>query len=520
MRRIVFCLLLPPLAASSQPYAPSEVLTAAQLNASFAAKTNITDLAGTGLSQGANLVGYQSGYAGAAARTLAQKAGDVVSVLDFAGCDPTGASYSTSCMQAAHNTGLLIYYPPGRYKFTTLTIPGGGILGAGQYTTTLITTDTSSSDIITYTGTLGGTFREFNIYGQAGKSGGAAINVNSSSVDVSGMRFFHLVCNQFPTCIHFTTGALWSIASSNFYNFFVNGLLVDNRVNGDSGDSVVSDSQFESVPYSTSNGIQQVSAGGLKIVGSKFNNLGIGYLLNLAALVGTPSTSDLMIVGNSFENCANSAVQFQRQNGSTSLYRGIVITGNQILVSSASGTAIYSSDSSNFLTNVNIGHNDIFVAGTKNAAGVILDYISGFLIDGLTAQGSGGANTVGIRIGTHTTNGKVGINEIKGFGHSTNLPASVSWVRHDVQTGTLNVTTGSAYVGSLYQGSATITFAKGFEADVAPTFADVSVSVTGTTGGGVGVLVTNVSATQLNVIVIGATNGGSVPIQWTVRGLL
>lgn len=67
---------------------------------------------------------YKAPNAGSGARSLPSKLGDLVSILDFPGCDKSGASDSTSCIQAALNSGAQsVYVPAGRYKHSGLVLP-------------------------------------------------------------------------------------------------------------------------------------------------------------------------------------------------------------------------------------------------------------------------------------------------------------------------------------------------------------------------------------------------------------
>lgn len=67
---------------------------------------------------------YKAPDAGSGARSLPSKLGDLVSILDFPGCDKSGASDSTSCIQAALNSGAQsVYVPAGRYKHSGLVLP-------------------------------------------------------------------------------------------------------------------------------------------------------------------------------------------------------------------------------------------------------------------------------------------------------------------------------------------------------------------------------------------------------------
>jgi pectate lyase-like protein len=154
---LLLCLLS---AAASAQYVPGRVLTAAELNASLAAKTNNVAAAITGgtiddTSIGLTVSGtgafsspsstvanpsfnFLANGTGAVARTLASKLGDVASVRDY-GADPTGSVDSTAAFQYALNASKNVFAPAGTYKLSgTLTQSGPAyIFGAGQEVTFL-----------------------------------------------------------------------------------------------------------------------------------------------------------------------------------------------------------------------------------------------------------------------------------------------------------------------------------------------------------------------------------------------
>lgn len=457
---------------------------------------------------------------GAVSRTVSAKLAESISVLDF-GADNTGAIDSTPSMIAAHATGKLIYYPAGVYKCTSgITIPGGGIVGDGAYLTFINTTDTTSANIFNYTGANAGLFENFQLQTNTGpgqKSGGYGIVVGPVSGEVSAMRFWQIVMNNIPGNISFVRASLWSMNSCNFYGFTGNSILIDNLNNGDSGDSAIQGCIWTSVGNASAIAINQVSSGGIKIVDNKFNNLQIGYLLNLGAVVGWTSTSDLVINGNSFENCSNSAIQMQRQGGATTTFQNVNIGDNQFLVSSAAGAGVYSNDASGFLSAVNVTGNVFVVTGTAGAAGILFDYVTNFLIGDNTMQGSGGTST-GVLCGVHSVAGRVATNQIRGFQFAVNASTGVAVTKADVQSGTVVVTTGTVY-GSLFAGNANVTFPTAFEAGAPLVITDAQVSVANTSNGGISAYAVGISQTVLSVEAIGITSGGTVTVNWRVQGV-
>jgi hypothetical protein len=96
----------------------------------FAADTNLrTDLASSAGGKGDSLVATKQSGTGAVARTIHDKAGEIVSVKDY-GATGNGAADDTAAIQAAVNSlsltgiGDRIYFPKGTYKVTgTITIP-------------------------------------------------------------------------------------------------------------------------------------------------------------------------------------------------------------------------------------------------------------------------------------------------------------------------------------------------------------------------------------------------------------
>ncbi|ACR28723.1 transporter [Burkholderia glumae] len=175
MKKIVFTLtaafallfsFVPRLAVAQ--FVPGQILTAQQLNSAFAAVTaNALPLSGgtlTGPLQGtaatfnsgsfaslsssgpvtfssplafssggtgattalgatSNLQ-FQASLSGASGRSVASKLSDVVSILDFPGCDKTGVVDSTACIQAALNSGArTVYIPAGQYRESGLVLP-------------------------------------------------------------------------------------------------------------------------------------------------------------------------------------------------------------------------------------------------------------------------------------------------------------------------------------------------------------------------------------------------------------
>lgn len=474
---------------------------------------------------------YLPPFTGSILTSIAAKLAQSVSVLDF-GADPTGVADSTAAMVAAHAAGKMVYYPAGNYHFNSdagsIVIPGGpggffgtGIIGDGGYQTFLTDTGAGSNDCFNYTGAVAGRFENFQIRPLTSKAGGYGIRVGPASSEVSAMRFLQIVINGLPNCINFVAASRWTVLASQFYSFSGDGITVNNTNVADSGDSCVTNCDFENNNPGSNlacNGIRQIASGGLKVTANKFNNLGIGYLLDL----GASSTSDLLITGNSIENSHIAGVQLQRTSGGA-LFSNAVITGNQFLVNSTTTNSIgiLTNNGAAFLARMIVNGNTFNVPDVGTSAAISIDWVTDPLVSDNVIRGpASGTTSQAIVLGTHNTRAKVGVNTATGFAQrNCNWPAGTNYIASDFQIGTTNVTTSTG-LGSLFSGTVTITFPSSFSTNAAPTLQTCSASVTSVTGGGIAAEVVSVTSTQLVINVIGVTNGGSVPIQWSAGGVL
>ena len=115
-------------------------------------------------STGATLVGYSEGASGSVTRTVAARLQESMSVLDF-GADPTGATDSTSAIQAAINaaynnsiegtfgpdTNKSVYFPAGVYLVSSgITVPGRVCLTAEQGSGATLTTSMASGNLLSF----------------------------------------------------------------------------------------------------------------------------------------------------------------------------------------------------------------------------------------------------------------------------------------------------------------------------------------------------------------------------------
>lgn len=434
-------------------------------------------------------------------------------------CD--GSTDDTTAFTRAGSTGYLIHVPDGvTCKVSSgISITGGGIYGNGSYRSTICTSDTASANVFTYTGTVAGVFRDFALQPCTTKTGGFGLVIQPSAGEVSGMRFQNLIFNGLPNAIDFEAASLWGMTDVWAYNCTGDCYKIQNTNNQDSGDSNIKGGGCNNATSTSANCIHYLGSGGLKVIGMKMNNGGVGLLLDLNTQA-SGSTSDLLVEGCSIENAHFSAFQAQRSSG-TNIFTHIVFVGNQIRVASSSGTSSgwFSNNGSNFLSRVTVNDNVIFVNDTGAATGILADWINDFQATGNNIVGNGGT-AKGIQIGGNMGGTVVvGPNNIRGMGSGANIPTTVQLVPGFFQTGTANVSASTAQ-GSLFQGANTITFPTAFAANAPPQLKDCSVAITsGGGGGGIAAYAVAVTATQFTYEVTSVTNGGSVPTRWSCGGI-
>jgi hypothetical protein len=327
------------------------------------------------------------------------------------GAKGDGSTNNTTAMQAAQITGMLIYYPRGKYLFSTISFTAGGIVGDGEASTYLWSTDTTTANVITVSATNiqpGGNapiFQRFLLGGQSSKTSGAGILVTAPNGENQGARFENVTIYTFPTDLQFGAASNWSIQNCSFINYLNSGILVANTNNPDSGDSVIAGSLFTTAVGSTPVGIGYLSSGGLKVVGNKINGGAYGFFLGLNA---PSSTSDLLLSTNSIENQRVAAIELSRQSG-TAEFSNIVITGNQMAIN-PNGVL---SDASGAFSEVSIVGNIIQLSSGSGTA-IGLYGVTNFNVSSNTLKGNGGSPT-GVAISSASANGMVGLNTYASF---------------------------------------------------------------------------------------------------------
>lgn len=193
----------------------------------------------------------------------------------------------------------------------------------------------------------------------------------------------------------------WHIHHCYFSDFVDVGVVVENTIVPDDGDSLIDGNCVFANASTAYACIRQYSSGGLKIIGNKLVTAQHGYRLDLNA-----DTSDLVISANSIENFSVSAIAIYRTAGT---FNNIAITGNQIALG-ASGIMFDDTDAFFSLATV-VGN----MLSGLTSYGIAIHNASGVVLDANRVAGTGGATVAGIYLGAAVTGVSYGVNQITGF---------------------------------------------------------------------------------------------------------
>ena len=453
------------------------------------------------------------------ARTIANLFGDYISVKDF-GAVGDGATDDTAAMQAAHNSGKLIYYPAGYYNFTSISMThGGGIVGDGPQLTQFFvntassTTGNSISYVSPTTELCGPLFRDFSIYVNGGtpKTEGAFLYVqgNDSASFTSGLYVENVYFYQGGyNHLQLINQVRYTITGCTFQNYSNWGLSLDNPGNTDAGDGTITSCFFNTARTGATIGFVLGGAGGTRFVNNKI--LGGKYCIDVF-LTHNTNSADLLIQNNSLEADQIACINIDRASGATAAIGPIQIQDNEF----GGPFGILSNPSASFIEGMLITGNVIYNEANTSYH-IYLNYIDNLNIVGnLFDLGSGYTIVSAIYIGANCTYGQIKSNQYRRMTTPIINNSTTVIVNEQIQSGTANVNVTTGY-GSLYTGSVSVTFPVPFSS--APTVRATLHDVSGS--GGVSVSVSNVSATGFTGFAVGVTNSVTLPFYWEANGVI
>ncbi|WP_081082906.1 glycosyl hydrolase family 28-related protein [Burkholderia cepacia] len=465
----VAAMLLPTLAIAQ--FVPGQVLSAGQLNNAFSAVLPLAggtmtgplttpSLAVSGTATLPNLQ-YSPAWTSATTRTVQQRLQDRISVKDF-GCDSTGASDTTACIQRAINfiasTGNVgqLFFPAGTYLVSgTLNITSAGIylVGDGPYRTT-IQTSSSTADVVKFNGNFfGGGVSNLSIYNPntTTPTAGAGINVTTASdtsfrnVEIKG-TYNGVVTNQ--------TGIV------KLSHVSVSQAIYDSfQINGGPGQFLEYVSAYNDSPNHA--GVNVTATGMLHLSHSAIDAQGTALLVAPTTATGTPSyysgqVFDLFVDNNDFDASQGDAVvikptgtgvayslQFTNNRIGFSSGAGLVIDGSNLASTSATPypSGVYNVTFSNLQSVKNVKEGVKIVNGTNvqiDGSSVIGNSSTGSGYAGISVLG-GDAITIS---GTHATQyTNVGNNQTYGLQIASTFTGRLNASNNffaDNQTGSIN----------------------------------------------------------------------------------
>jgi len=476
-------------------------------------------------------VGYTPPGTGTVATTVASKFGQfLTSVKDF-GAVGNGIADDTAAIQLAINyaqggvTGL--WFPAGTYLVSsTLTITGSlSIFGAARYAC-YITWTSPTLNVINFNSDTAFTVENMFFLGPSTPTAGSVITLTGPTGSGNLLSFIR-DCDFQNSWIAFNTGsaAQWSISGCFFGNYQSIGVQIQDTLNPDAGDSEISDCQFFNALMTIGTGILQLSSGGLRLISNKFNGGVIAYQLQLPS--SGALTSDLLIIGNSFEDGFTGELLFTRPFGGAENFTNVIITGNQFSPISPFSTAwtAINTDNNIPLFKITISGNQINLpisTGNPTFTGINLgSNVNSFVIDGneiYANAGSGSPVNYGITIAAAVTGGLIGVNRFDGSPWTlkigNNAGAAVQVIPNSVVKGTTGTFNTNTVFGNIFSGSIAITFATAFDSAPIVTCSPEGLSAA------ISAFPSGITSSGFTLNALSATSQTNQTAKWVAQGIV
>lgn len=341
---------------------------------------------------------------------------DVVSVKGY-GAAGDGSTDDTAAIQAAitANYDKTLYFPAGTYKVTsTLTVADSiRFLGDGRDATFISWTSTTL-DVISVASATAVHFEGIKFSGPASATSGAMILLAHSA---SGVNYFssftRCMFSGGYDCIRTVSAAAWAIENCYFTSWVRRAVTVQSVNTPDAGDSSIYGNCVFANGIANSVAIYQVSSGGLKVIGNKFNGLGAhAYQMQLASAV---ATSNLIFADNSVENHTVDAMKFDTDGGGAT-FSQVTITGNCFALTPY---MIDMSTATAFLSRVVITGNTFALNGTATY-GINMGAVDKYVISANSIVNAGAGTPTGVLLGASCTEGQLGPNNYDGLTTNVN----------------------------------------------------------------------------------------------------
>ena len=338
---------------------------------------------------------------------------------------------------------------------------------------------------------------------------GEIIRIDSGSLQNTRTQFNNCVFGACYDALVTVTCVSLRLTNNYFVSYQRRAFTLENTVINDAGNHVLSGNTFDAGAQANGIAIYQKNSGGLRCLGNKFLAGAYQYLAEIEESSATfPSTSVLVMTGNSFENCTNSAIAFNEVP--TATFKYINITGNQFTLFGSKGFSV-SAGASVYIDSFLVANN-VFNMATASTGISLASCKWGVIGDNLYI--GNGTSEKGVEISADCSDIDIGIQKFISVQTEWNINASATNIKFTgniTESGSRSSTTSIAY-GPLFASTAvTVTFAKNF-----PKIP--SINLTEKSGGGVvSAAVVTSSISGFQVIIYGVSNGGAVSFNWEAR---
>ncbi len=254
--------------------------------------------------------------------------------VSCAGVNDTAAVNAAINSYNAASGGSTLLFPSGICRLTGATnvLTNSGIIrGDGS---SIIVSATANNTVFIVSSNSAVVFRDIEITQDVSvvKTDGAGIFLTSpGSTGNPNSRIENVTVNgmYYGITLDHTVGTV--ISNCYVTNSIAAGVVKVNITDEDRGDDTVTGSIIDTeVSNSSASAILQYAGGGLRIINNKILRHATGYRMVLS---GSRDTSDLLIIGNSFENQTASSILLER-GVEARRFGNVVITGNQFALSS------------------------------------------------------------------------------------------------------------------------------------------------------------------------------------------
>ena len=411
---------------------------------------------------------------------------------------------ATTEIQAAFDRADYVYAIGYDYRYTALTASKSlKFIGAGKKKTRLRTTNLADDKIlITSNGSHSVIFADMEFGTIGTQTGGSYLKFDSATTQLQSPLITG--CNFISpyTAIHLVNSAQFKINGNYFVTYVNSGVIIDNTITPDSGDSSIDGGNVFDAGGDTGDAIVQIASGGLRVVNNKFLNGAYHYR---SAFNSSPNTSILVWSANSSEQARVANIAFTATSPTTFSYVNIE-GGNQFSVRDGAIGVLVNDTGYNFLSSCNIGGNIFNLA--SNATGMNIGRLQNSTIGRNTIIGNGTGET-GLITGANSSGLKISQQTMISVATEYSLLGGYDITDWEVESGNQTGSTSNAFGSHYITPTIAVTFAKAYP--IAPKVQATTVN----SNGGLTSLVSNVTTSGFSLNIVGVNSAVTVKSNWT-----